>query len=153
MATRQGKASFDAELRRLIPGIVSEFPKLEMGHPYRFEHWSDDRSGTSSMYYWFDSHDGTAQHHKRLVVSEIHAALEHLLATGAFNRNAFRAHCPVSESSGPCGFVVVGRVLEALGVATYSGREKGFVKFTPTGSGQSLALLHGPVRLDRPEAG
>jgi hypothetical protein len=50
--------------------------------------------------------------------------------TGSFDRDAFRRLWPVSESSGPCRFVVVGRIFEALGVAVYSGREKGFLKPT-----------------------
>ena|ERR1700730_9070279 len=128
MEQRKSRAAFDSNLRKLIPTIVSEFPKLEAGEPYHFDHWADDRSGSTCLYYWFTSHDGVKRNNKRVLVSEVHAALQHLLSAGVFDRNSFRTCCPRSESSGRCGFVVVGRVLEALGVATYFGREKGFVK-------------------------
>ena len=130
MQAKISTTTFDSKLRNLIPASVSEFPKLETGQPYHFDHWADDRSGSSCLYYWFSSHDGTKRNLKRVIVSEIHSALQHLINTGAFDRNSFRAHCPKSESSGRCGFVVMGRILEALGVAVYSGREKGFVKPT-----------------------
>jgi hypothetical protein len=128
----EGSKATDSNLRKLIPAIVSEFPKLEAGQPYHFHHWADDRSGSTCLYYWFSSHSGAKRYNKRVIVSEVHAALQHLLNTGAFDRTSFRARCPKSKSSGPCGFVVVGRILEALGVARYSGREKGFVKPTST---------------------
>jgi hypothetical protein len=117
----------DVNLRNLIPATVSEFQKLETGQPYYFDHWAEDRSGSDCLYYWFSSHNGVKRNNKRVIVSEVNAALQHLLKTGAFDRSSFRSHCPKSKSSGPCGFVVVGRILEALGVARYSGREKGFV--------------------------
>jgi len=122
--------TFESKLRDLIPKTVSQFPKLEIGEPYHFDRWADDRSGSTCLYYWFYAHDGGKRNNKRVVVSEIQQAFQHLMDTGSFHRDAFRRFCPVSESSGPCGFVVVGRIFEALGVAVYSGREKGFFKPT-----------------------
>jgi hypothetical protein len=120
--------TFEAMLRNLIPTPVSQFPKLEAGQPYHFDHWGDDRSGSACLYYWFDSRNGNSRNNKRVVVSELEGALQHLMNTGAFDRDSFRTLCPESQSSGGCGFAVAGRIFEALGVATYSGREKGFVK-------------------------
>jgi hypothetical protein len=119
-----------SDLRGLIPATMSEFAKLETGQPYYFDHWADDHTGSTCLYYWFSSHDGAKRNNKRVIVSEIHTARQHLLNAGAFDRNSFQTRCPKSESSGRCGFVVVGRILEALGEARYSGREKGFVKCT-----------------------
>ncbi|MGB8112987.1 MAG: hypothetical protein WCF22_04410, partial [Candidatus Sulfotelmatobacter sp.] len=115
-------------LHKLIPATVSEFAKLEAGQPYYFDHWANDRYDSPSLYYWFDSNDGAKLRHKRVVISEIHKAFQHHMYTGKFDRKSFRSCCPQSDSSGHCGFVVVGRIFEALGVAEYSGRENGFVK-------------------------
>jgi hypothetical protein len=122
--------TFESKLRNLIPKTVSQFAKLETGKPYHFEHWACDRAGSTCLHYWFDSHDGSKRNKKRVVVSEMQKAFEHLINTGSFERDAFRRLCPVSDSSGRCGFVVVGRILEALGASVYSGREKGFLKPT-----------------------
>jgi hypothetical protein len=118
----------ESKLPDLISKGVSEFPKLETGEPYDFERWADDRTGSTCLYYWFSSHDGGKRNNKRIVVLEMLEAFQHPKNMGSFDRNAFRRLCPVSESSGPRGFVVVGQILEALGVAVYSGREKGFLK-------------------------
>jgi hypothetical protein len=67
---------------------------------------------------------------KRVIVSEMQPAFDHYMKTGSFDRQAYQRFCPVSALSGPCGFVVVGRILEALNGAVYSGREKGFLKPT-----------------------
>jgi hypothetical protein len=122
--------TFESKLRDLIPKTASDFSKLGAGEPYHFDRWADDRSGSTCLYYWFYSHDGGKRNNKRVVVSEIQQAFQNLMDTGSFDRDAFRRLCPVSELSGPCGFVVVGRILEALGVAVYSGRDKGFLKPT-----------------------
>jgi hypothetical protein len=66
------------------------------------------------------------------MASEIYEAFKLIERTGAFDRNVFRTRCPRSESSGRCGFVIVGRILEALDVAIYAGREQGFVKPPPS---------------------
>jgi hypothetical protein len=130
MGATEATTTFESKLRNLIPKTVSKFSKLETGQPYHFDRWADDRSGSTCLYYWFHSHDGAKRNNKRVVVSEIQRAFQHLTSTGSFDRDAFRRRCPVSESSGPCGFAVVGRIFEALGVAVYSGREKGFLKPT-----------------------
>jgi hypothetical protein len=116
----------DAALRQLIPSAVNMFQKLTAGDPYRFESWSIDRYGAACMYYWFKSKDESRENHKRTPVSELRTALQHLQATGTLDRTAFKTNCPVSQSAGPCGFAVAGRILEALGVARYSGRD-GFI--------------------------
>ena len=38
MESRKSKTTFDSDLRKLIPSIVKEFPKLETGEPYHFDH-------------------------------------------------------------------------------------------------------------------
>jgi len=129
---------FDAMLRTLIPATLSVFPKLEAGDPYHFDHWAEDSAGAACIYYWFTSRDGNKRNQKRVPVSEVRAALQHLRATGALDRGSFRTRCPISHKSGPCGFAIVGRILEALGVARYSGRDVGFTLTDPV---KALSLL------------
>jgi hypothetical protein len=107
-------------LRKLIPHDVRIFPKLQHGEPYHFDSWSHDRNGMLCLYYWFD---GVKQHKKRIPVSEITAAVQRLRDDRAIKRDTFKEVCPVAESAGPCGFTVVGRIFEALGVAVYSQRD------------------------------
>lgn len=114
------------QLRHLIPGSLRTFAKLEDGDPYRFERWGRDRAGTECLYYAFPSRDGRRQHVKRVPVQEVRAALGLLVRTGVLNREGFVGACPISESAGPCGFAVVGRMLQHLGVAAYLGRGQGF---------------------------
>jgi hypothetical protein len=57
---------------------------------------------------------------KRLPVSEIRDALKQIRITGVLTREAFRK-CPIAKSA-PYSFAVLGRILEALHVAVYSGR-------------------------------
>ena len=130
MSTDKSNAEFANNLKRLIPTSINDFPKLELGEPYHFDHWADDKYKAPCLYYWFSSKNGTKRHDKRVLISEIYAAFQTMQSTGSFSRASFRVYCPKSESSGRCGFVVVGRILEALGVAAYSGRHDGFVKPT-----------------------
>jgi hypothetical protein len=120
-----GMKEFDSMLRKLIPATVSIFPKLEAGDPYHFDHWADD-----AIYYWFASKDGAKRNKKRVIVSELHSILQHVRAAGAFYRRSFETLCPISAGAGPCGFAVTGRILEALGVAEYSGHA-GFALIGP----------------------
>jgi hypothetical protein len=118
---------FESNLRELFSSDGIEFQKLEEGQPYYFDHWANDRNGAPCLYYWFSSHDGKKRHAKRVIISEINQALEHLRKVGSFTRSSFRTQCPKSDSSGHCGFTVIGRIMEMLGVARYSGREHGFI--------------------------
>jgi hypothetical protein len=122
--------AFESKLRDLIPKVMRDFRKLETGEPYHFDQWADDRSGSTGLYYWFYSHDRDKRNKKRVIVSEIQEAFGDYVNTGSFDRHAYRKVCPVSATSAPCGFVVVGRIFEALDGAVYSGREKGFLKPT-----------------------
>ena len=70
------------------------------------------------MYYWFQ---GAEKHTKRLPESEIRAGLRQLRDTGWLSRERFGDVCPTAKSNGECGFAVLGRIFEALGVAVYSG--------------------------------
>jgi hypothetical protein len=126
----------EARLHRLIPEQVNTFAKLKRGEPYHFERWKKDRYGTACMYYWFIARDGVNKNRKRVPVTEIHTALCQLQNGGHLNRETFKIVCPVSESAGPCGFTVVGRILEALQVAVYAGR--GEFKLTNANRAQSL---------------
>jgi hypothetical protein len=137
-----GAKEFDFILRKLIPATVNVFKKLEVGDPYHFDHWANDRSGATCMYYWFSSRTGSKKNCKRVLVSEVRTALKHLRTTGALDRKSFRILCPISESAGPCGFAVAGRMLEELGVATYSNRHVGF---TLTDRVKAASLLDCPT--------
>lgn len=110
-------------LRQTIPAKVRIFAKLtEHGEAYNFDRWNEDRAGSLCLYYWFPARIGVKRNKKRVPVSEVRAALRELRSTGVLTREAFQKACPVAESAGPCGFAVVGRILEALRVAIYSGR-------------------------------
>jgi hypothetical protein len=111
----------EATLHRLIPDIVNTFAKLTSGEPYHFDRWEKDKTGLPCLYYWFIARNGVCKHWKRIPISEIHAALCQLQSDGHLNREIFKTVCPVSESAGPCGFAVAGRILEALQVAVYAG--------------------------------
>lgn len=130
--------NLEHQLRRLIPGSLRTFAKLEGGPPYRFERWDQDRAGVDCLYYAFASRDGDRQYRKRVPVREVRAALRLLATAGVLNREVFVKACPVTESAGPCGFAVVGRILEYLGVAAYRGREEGLALTNPS---RARALL------------
>jgi hypothetical protein len=112
----------EATLHRLIPVKVSTFSKLNHGEPYQFDRWQNDRFASPCLYYWFKSRDGIKRNTKRVPVSEIRAALCQLRNANVLSRETFKKVCPVAQSDGPCGFAVVGRIFEALGVAVYSGQ-------------------------------
>jgi len=97
---------FEITLRDLIPARISEFPKLITGEPYFFDHITNDRSGSSYMYYWFSSANGEKRIKKRVNLTEVHRAFERLQITGVFDRAVFQEFCPKSALSGPCGFAV-----------------------------------------------
>jgi hypothetical protein len=118
---------FDSILRELIPAKVKDFAKLVAGEPYRFDGWEDDRSGSACLYYSFSSRSPDKLNRKRVVISELHTAFQHLRNTGAFDRKSFERLCPTSRSAGSCGFAVMGRVFEALGVARFFDREHRFL--------------------------
>ena len=114
------------KLQELIPRQISEFPKLIAGDPYYFVRWHSDLHGSLCLYYRFNSSDGVKILRKRVHLSEMRIALQHLRDYGTFDRSAYERICPKSSSSGPCGFTVLGRTFEALQIASYSGK-KGFV--------------------------
>jgi hypothetical protein len=110
-------------LHSLIPHEVHTFAKLQHGKPYHFDSWANDSTDTPCLYYWFIARDGVRKNKKRVPVSEIGVALQRLRSDGVLSRETFKKVCPVAESAGPCGFAVVGRMFEALGVAVYSGSD------------------------------
>ena len=116
----------DSTMRRLIPHTVNTFAKLEHGEPYHFDSWATDNTNTPCLYYWFMARNGVTKRKKRVPVYEIGVALRRLLGDGMLRSDRFREVCPVAESDGPCGFAVVGRIFEALDVAAYAGRRRGF---------------------------
>jgi hypothetical protein len=130
---------FASVLHELIPGTVNRFAKLKRGEPYHFDRWETDQLGSPCLYYWFRSRDGVKKNKKRLPISEIRAALLRLRSVGVLTREAFRQVCPTAESAGPCGFAVVGRILESLDVAVYWGRE-GFKLTNPNKATALLAI-------------
>jgi hypothetical protein len=100
-------------LHKLIPKEMSTFAKLRRKEPYHFDRWEN-----GSLYYWFE---GVKRHTKRLPKSEIRAGLRQLRDVGWLSRETFRETCPTAKSDGECGFAVLGRIFEALGIAVYSG--------------------------------
>lgn len=117
---RVGCDSLEPVLRDLIPGHVQRFPKLmEKGDPYKFDRWEEDRSEVLCLYYKFKSRDRMEWNHKRVPVPEIRAAMRVLMIDGRWDRAAFDRDCPIASSAGPCGYAIIGRVFESLGVATH----------------------------------
>jgi hypothetical protein len=102
---------------------VNAFAKLTHGEPYHFDRWKNDQAGRPCLYYCFSG--GGRVHKKRVPVSELRAALRQLRNASVLSREMFRQNCPTATSDGECGFAVVGRIFEALGVAVYS-RQDGF---------------------------
>lgn len=128
----------ETRLRQMIPAQADTFAKLtDDKDPYHFDCWREDRSGSPCLKYWFLARDGVKKNKKRLPISEIRAALQQLLITGALNRKEFEKACPKAKSDGPCGFAVVGRILEALHVASFSGR----IGFKLTNANEATQLL------------
>jgi putative transcriptional regulator len=119
---RKSEIMLRSTLHRLIPHEVRTFAKLRHGEPYHFGSWKNDNADTPCLYYWFMARNGVTKNDKRVPVSEIGSALQRLRDAGVLSREMFAKVCPVAESAGPCGFAVVGRIFEALGVAVYSGR-------------------------------
>ena len=125
----------ETALSYLMPERVNTFAKLtNRGEPYSFDHWTADFGGC--LYYRFPSRDGNRWNRKRVPVLEIRAALEELIRDGGFTRAAFQKLCAISSSDGPCGFAVIGRILEALNVARYTS-----AGFRLTDANQAHALL------------
>jgi hypothetical protein len=130
----------ESTLHTLIPEEVNTFAKLQHGESYHFDCWKNDRVGWPCLYYWFIARDGVRKNKKRLPVSEIRAALHQLRRVGVLSRETFREVCPIAESAGPCGFAVVGRILEALHVAVYSSHDG----FKLTNAKEATNLLSDP---------
>src|SRR5882762_10760367 len=110
------------DLQLLIQNAMKTFAKLTSGDPYHFDGWQTDQNGELCMYYKFRAKFDEKFYRKRLVVSEVCAALLSLQATGLFDRKSYNQFCPVSASSGPCGFAVLGGVFVSFAGVTYVGR-------------------------------
>ena len=116
----------ELRLRDMVPQKVAEFRKLEKGEPYHFDRWEQDIKGRPCLYYWFGSRDGLRRNVKRVPIAEFCAAFDHIGRTGTFTRVDYKQLCRVAQSDGACGYTVIGRLLENLGVARYQGRSSGF---------------------------
>ena len=115
------------KIRKLIPQKYRQFDKLTGGKPYYFHAWKKDRQRRLCLYYWFWDRTGRRRNTKRVPLVEIEAAAKQFSSQGLFDRNIFHKYCHVSRSDGPCGFAVIGRCLEFLGIAIYGGRRRGFI--------------------------
>lgn len=116
----------EQRLREIIPDTISKFPKLESGDPYYFDRWDIDLNNEMCLYYWFWNKNRTKKNKKRVVISEIKELIRNCLTRGKITREDFKNYCPISESAGPCGFAVTGRMFESLGITRYLGRGLGF---------------------------
>jgi hypothetical protein len=114
-----------SRIKKDIPKRISRFVKLISGKPYRFYKWKPDENRVECMYYRFKGSKG-AIHTKRIPLKELVAAVRTFQKTGSFNNSDYTSRCPVTSSSGPCGFAVIGRYLEFRNKANYKGYGKGF---------------------------
>jgi hypothetical protein len=109
-----------------IPNAINRFSKLVGGQPYCFLRWKADKTGAKCLYYKFTGSAGKTKHVKRIPLLEIKAAVHTFRQNGSFDRSDYARVCPVSLSSGPCGFTVIGRYLQFRHNAKYKGRSQGF---------------------------
>ena len=119
-------SSISARIQAIVPKQYSQFPKLGGGSPYHFASWNNDNRNVLCLYYWFWDKGKAYKNKKRVPLTEIVAAAKQYRVQGKFDRVIFNTHCPVAASDGPCGFAVIGRCLEFLGIAKYAGRGNGF---------------------------
>ena len=116
----------EQRLSEIIPKPNSTFPKLKSSDPYYFDQWRTDLNGEMCLYYWFWNKKGTKKNKKRVVISEVEELIRNCRPRGHISRDDFGKYCYTSNSAGPCGFAVTGRMLEYLGIAQYLGWGRGF---------------------------
>jgi len=122
--SRRLQAELEPELKR----ANWEFKKLTKDEiPYYFVHYDLDDNFQLCLYYGIEARrvDGR-DNVKRVPLSELANAITVCAQTGRFDRVIFEDCCSVARSAGQCGFAVVGRCMELLGVAEYVGEEHQF---------------------------
>ncbi len=101
----------------------TKFEKLENGGEpyvcYKWEHGKYRNEKVFCLYYQFPSRDGQRMNRKRVPLKEIKEAVRFLNKHQFFDRSAFNNHCPISKGDGPCGYAVIGRILEKVFNAEY----------------------------------
>ncbi len=100
--------------KQIPPG--TRFAKLISGEPYQCDKWAHDRAGNFCLYYKVGSC------RKRAPLAEIEEAAQCLASKNKFDRADFSNVCPIANRDGPCGFAVIGRILEKYHGAKYTGR-------------------------------
>ena len=108
--------SLERSLKQVIPSSLDQFAKLTAGRdPYYFKAW--DKSGPDVVLrYWFWNRAKTKKNAKRVFVREIRTLLREAMDKGEFGRTEFRRCCPKTLADGACGYVIMARILEHLGV-------------------------------------
>ena len=106
----------ERSVKQVIPSSLDQFAKLTSGRdPYYFKRW--DRSGSDVVLrYWFWNKTRTEKNAKRVFVHELAELLRQGLSKGGFSRADYDCCCPRTLSDGSCGYVVMARILEHLGV-------------------------------------
>ncbi len=110
------------ELKSIVPSRYNKFDKLESEDPYYFDSWGIDKYGNECLYYWFYSRNKSKKNQKRVVVSEVDNLLRNSINKTIITKSDFEKYCPTTLSAGPCGYAVIVRLLEYLGIAQYKGR-------------------------------
>jgi len=111
----------EQRLREIIPNPNSTFRELEKEEICSFDRWDTDKKNRVCLYYVVGN-----KNKKRVVISEIEELIRNCLTRGQINRKDFEVYCHTSNSDGACGFAVMGRMLEYLGIAQYLGWGRGF---------------------------
>ena len=108
-------------LEPLLEQAGGEFRKLTKDdEPYYFVEWALDGNQQRCLYYGFAARDASKRdHEKRVPLSELANAIAMCARKGKFERADFDDCCSVAKSAGPCGFAIVGRSMEFLGVAEH----------------------------------
>jgi hypothetical protein len=120
-------------LEPLLEQAGWEFRKLTKDdQPYYFVEWAFDNNQWRCLYYGFAARDqGKRDNEKRVPLNELAKGIGICAHRGKFERSDFNEYCTVAKSAGPCGYTVIGRCLELLGVAEYDSDDHCFTLVSP----------------------
>ncbi len=112
-----GGNMLEEQLKKIIPGNLSEFPKLLRNeNPYYFYKWDIDiKSKTPILRYWFWDKKMVKKNKKRLFINEFKELIEDSLENGFLTRTAYNKICTRTHNDGSCGFAVIVAILDHIG--------------------------------------
>ena len=112
-----GGIMLEEQLKKIIPGNLSEFPKL-LGNenPYYFYKWDIDiKSKEPILRYWFWDKKMVRKNKKRLFINEFTDLIEDSLENGYLTRTSYNRICTRTIIDGSCGFAIIVEILDHIG--------------------------------------